>query len=68
MQPGDALIMPPQTSYYRVDQFAKEDTGDTIQEVIWVGAAISLMDDVWWGSTIIDPVSGNVLFAMIERA
>ncbi|CAI6019657.1 unnamed protein product [Clonostachys chloroleuca] len=45
-------------NYYRVDQFAKEDTGDTIQEVIWVGAAISLIDDVWWGPTIIDPVSG----------
>ncbi|CAH0035786.1 unnamed protein product, partial [Clonostachys rhizophaga] len=46
----------------------KGDTGDAIQEGIRIGAATSLMDDAWWGPTIIDPVSGNVSFALIERA
>jgi succinate dehydrogenase/fumarate reductase flavoprotein subunit len=46
----------------------KGDTGNAIQEGIRIGAATSLMDDAWWGPTIIDPVSGNVSFALIERA
>lgn len=44
------------------------DTGDAIQEGIRLGAATALLDDAWWGPTIMDPVSGAVSFALIERA
>ncbi|KAH6686974.1 FAD binding domain-containing protein [Plectosphaerella plurivora] len=44
------------------------DTGDAIQEGMRVGAATALLDDAWWGPTIIDPITGRVFFALIERA
>lgn len=44
------------------------DTGDAVKAGIKVGAAISLMDDAWWGPTIFDPVTGRNHFALFERA
>ncbi|CAI6099148.1 unnamed protein product [Clonostachys chloroleuca] len=44
------------------------DTGDAIQEGIRIGAETALLDDAWWGPTIVDPVSGQNAFALIERA
>ncbi|KAH7141812.1 FAD binding domain-containing protein [Dactylonectria macrodidyma] len=46
----------------------KGDTGDAIQEGMRLGAATALMDDAWWGPTIMDPVTGAPAFALIERA
>ncbi|KAF5011954.1 hypothetical protein FDECE_1960 [Fusarium decemcellulare] len=46
----------------------KGDTGDAIQEGMRVGAETALLDDAWWGPTIVDPVSGKNAFALIERA
>ncbi|RDW63076.1 3-ketosteroid 1-dehydrogenase helE [Aspergillus mulundensis] len=44
------------------------DTGDAIQEGIRIGAATALMDDAWWGPTIIDPVTLKPHFALMERS
>lgn len=46
----------------------KGDTGDAITEGIRVGAATALMDDAWWGPTIVDPVTFKNHFALSERA
>ncbi|KAM6507081.1 hypothetical protein FALCPG4_018470 [Fusarium falciforme] len=46
----------------------KGDTGDAIQEGMRLGAATALMDDAWWGPTIMDPVTGMPNFALFERA
>ncbi|KAM0276912.1 hypothetical protein ACHAQH_006284 [Verticillium albo-atrum] len=46
----------------------RSDTGDAIREGIRVGAATALLDDAWWGPTIMDPVTGAVVFALVERA
>ncbi|KAN0092496.1 FAD binding domain containing protein [Hyaloscypha variabilis] len=43
------------------------DTGDAIQAGIAVNAATALMDDAWWGPTMIDPVKGPY-FALWDRA
>ncbi|KAI9148714.1 3-oxosteroid 1-dehydrogenase [Paramyrothecium foliicola] len=43
------------------------DTGDAIQEGMRLGAATALLDDAWWGPTIIDPVTAKVTFALFER-
>ena len=43
------------------------DTGDAIQAGIAVNAATALMDDAWWGPTMIDPVTGPY-FALWDRA
>ncbi|BCS26756.1 3-ketosteroid 1-dehydrogenase helE [Aspergillus puulaauensis] len=46
----------------------KGDTGDAITEGIRVGADTALMDDAWWGPTIVDPVTFKNHFALSERA
>lgn len=46
----------------------KGDTGDAITEGIRVGADTALMDDAWWGPTIVDPVTFENHFALTERA
>ncbi|KAM5430443.1 hypothetical protein McanCB49686_004117 [Microsporum canis] len=44
------------------------DTGDAITAAMKVGAATALLDDAWWGPTIICPVLGTPIFALTERA
>lgn len=44
------------------------DTGDAITAGIAVGADTALLDDAWWGPTMVDPVSGRYFFALTERA
>ena len=44
------------------------DHGDAIQAGIKAGAAIALMDDAWWGPTMVDPESGVPSFIMWERS
>lgn len=43
------------------------DTGEVIRLAIALGAAVDLMDDAWWGPTIIPP-GEPPLFILIERA
>lgn len=43
------------------------DTGDAIQAGIAVNAATALMDDAWWGPTMMDPVTGPY-FVLWDRA
>lgn len=43
------------------------DTGDAIKAGIAVNAATALMDDAWWGPTMIDPIKGPH-FALWDRA
>jgi succinate dehydrogenase/fumarate reductase flavoprotein subunit len=43
------------------------DTGDAIQAGMAVNAATALMDDAWWGPTMMDPVTGPY-FALWDRA
>ncbi|KAL4969924.1 3-ketosteroid 1-dehydrogenase helE [Aspergillus stella-maris] len=45
----------------------KSDTGDAITEGIRIGALTSLMDDAWWGPTILDPVNFKPHFTLMER-
>ncbi|KAL4799485.1 FAD binding domain-containing protein [Aspergillus venezuelensis] len=45
----------------------KSDTGDAITEGIRIGAVTSLMDDAWWGPTILDAVSFKPHFTLMER-
>lgn len=44
------------------------DTGDAITAGMKVGAATALMDEAWWGPTLLDPVRGMYAFALQERA
>ncbi|KAG5984544.1 hypothetical protein E4U55_004327 [Claviceps digitariae] len=44
------------------------DTGDAILAGMKLDAATALMDDAWWGPTILDPVMGKYYFALQERA
>jgi 3-oxosteroid 1-dehydrogenase len=44
------------------------DTGDAIQAGIKVGAATALMDDAWWGPTLVDPATGIPAFVLWERS
>ncbi|KZZ94254.1 3-oxosteroid 1-dehydrogenase [Moelleriella libera RCEF 2490] len=44
------------------------DTGDAISLGMKMGAATALLDDAWWGPTIIDPTTGKVYFTLSERA
>ena len=44
------------------------DTGDAIRAGIDIGAATALMDDAWWGPTLVDPVTGTPSFILWERA
>lgn len=43
------------------------DTGEVIRTAMAIGAAVDLMDDAWWGPTIIPP-GEPPLFILIERA
>ncbi|KAF9946768.1 hypothetical protein BGZ72_011157 [Mortierella alpina] len=44
---------------------SKDNTGDGIRAGVKVGAALSLMEDSWWGPTI--PFSGEPYFCLSER-
>ncbi|KAF7334972.1 3-oxosteroid 1-dehydrogenase [Mycena venus] len=44
------------------------DTGDGIRAGMRIGAATALLDDAWWGPTIFDPVTGQLVFTLLERA
>jgi succinate dehydrogenase/fumarate reductase flavoprotein subunit len=44
------------------------DDGDAIRAGTSIGADTALMDDAWWGPTIIDPVTNKPWFLLIERA
>ncbi|PNP73357.1 hypothetical protein FNYG_13255 [Fusarium nygamai] len=44
------------------------DMGDVIQIGSGVDAQLALMDDAWWGPSVIDPVTGQPFFLLIERA
>jgi helvolic acid biosynthesis 3-ketosteroid Delta1-dehydrogenase len=44
------------------------DTGDAIQAGVKLGAATALMDEAWWGPSILDPVVGKYYFSLQERA
>jgi succinate dehydrogenase/fumarate reductase flavoprotein subunit len=46
---------------------APTDTGEVINAAVSVGAATSLMDDAWWGPTVLDPTSGKVTWMQFER-
>ncbi|POR35732.1 hypothetical protein TPAR_04052 [Tolypocladium paradoxum] len=46
----------------------KGDTGDAIVAGMKLDAATALLDDAWWGPTILDPVTSKPSFAVIERA
>lgn len=44
------------------------DTGDAITVGQAVGGAVALMDDAWWGPTVVDPATGDVLFSVPDRS
>ncbi|KIV99041.1 uncharacterized protein PV09_09216 [Verruconis gallopava] len=44
------------------------DLGDAISAAMDIGAATELLDDAWWGPTIIDPRNGAPMFTLFERA
>ncbi|EFQ99030.1 3-oxosteroid 1-dehydrogenase [Nannizzia gypsea CBS 118893] len=44
------------------------DTGDAITAAMKVGAATALLDDAWWGPTVLCPALGTPIFALTERA
>ncbi|KAF3897566.1 Extracellular 3-ketosteroid 1-dehydrogenase [Trichophyton interdigitale] len=44
------------------------DTGDAITAAMKVGAGTALLDDAWWGPTVICPLNGQNVFALTERA
>ncbi|MEV4422470.1 FAD-dependent oxidoreductase [Patulibacter sp. NPDC049589] len=44
------------------------DTGDAIQAGVRAGAATALMDDAWWGPTLVDPATGTPAFILWERS
>ena len=46
---------------------AKGNTGDAIRMGMDLGAAVDLMDDAWWGPTIL-PTNKSPLFMLMERA
>lgn len=46
----------------------KGDTGDAIIAGMELDAATALLDDAWWGPTIMDPVTSAPHFTTIERA
>ncbi|KAJ7220656.1 3-oxosteroid 1-dehydrogenase [Mycena pura] len=47
---------------------APGDMGDAITAGIDAGAATALLDDAWWGPTMVDPVTGLNSFTLYERA
>ncbi|KAM0427877.1 hypothetical protein ACHAPT_007336 [Fusarium lateritium] len=44
------------------------DNGDAITAGIEVGAETALLDEAWWGPTIMDPLTGMPHFAVYERS
>jgi 3-oxosteroid 1-dehydrogenase len=44
------------------------DTGDAIRAGVDLGAATALMDDAWWGPTLVDPATGTPSFILWERS
>lgn len=44
------------------------NTGVPIEAAHAIGAALALMDDAWWGPTIIEPTSGTPMFMLSERS
>ena len=44
------------------------DTGDAVRAGIAVGAATALMDDAWWGPTLVDPATGRPSFILWKRS
>jgi len=45
-----------------------DDNGDAIRAGIGIGAATALMDDAWWGPTLVDPATGHASFILWERS
>jgi 3-oxosteroid 1-dehydrogenase len=45
-----------------------DDNGDGIRVGIDVGADTALMDDAWWGPTLVDPATGHPSFILWERS
>lgn len=43
------------------------DNGDAITAGVDAGAETALLEEAWWGPTILDPVTGNPHFALSER-
>ena len=43
----------------------KGDTGDAIRAGVKVGVATAIMEDAWWGPTIIDPVTFSPSFVLL---
>lgn len=58
----------PQPSSTQWTSAPEGDTGDGILAGIQVNAATALMDDAWWGPTMIEPVSGGRTFCLFERS
>lgn len=46
---------------------AKGDTGEVIRAGMAIGAAVDLMDDAWWGPTLVEPGRAP-LFMLVERS
>jgi 3-oxosteroid 1-dehydrogenase len=44
------------------------DHGDAITAAMKIGAATDLLDDAWWGPTIVHPRTGLPSFTLFERA
>lgn len=44
------------------------DMGDAIATAVTIGAATDLLDDSWWGPTIMNPTTGAAMWAQYERA
>lgn len=44
------------------------NTGHPIEAARRVGAALALMEDAWWGPTIVDPATGTPQFMLQERS
>ncbi|KAH7141814.1 FAD binding domain-containing protein [Dactylonectria macrodidyma] len=43
------------------------DNGDAITAGIEAGAETALLEEAWWGPTIMDPLTGKPVFALSER-
>ncbi|KAF2092959.1 fumarate reductase/succinate dehydrogenase flavo protein domain-containing protein [Rhizodiscina lignyota] len=44
------------------------DTGEAITAAMNIGAATALLDEAWWGATIVDPATGQPYWTIYERA
>lgn len=44
------------------------DTGDGVEAGVAIGAATALMDDAWWGPTLMDPATEQPAFVLWERS